>query len=302
MKHPYLHLDVFTDRPLAGNQLAVFPDGQALDTETMQRIALEMNFSETVFFEPPESPGALARLRIFTPRAELPLAGHPTIGSTFAFAHLGRLEEAGDSIRLDLGVGPIEVELQRADRELDFVWMNQPIPELGGRVEHRRSLAQALNLEAGDLLDTFDSRVASAGVPLLFVPLSSRRAVDAASLDDRLLREVLAGAGLPEDLAAYLFTTDAPAGTDLYSRMFAPALGIPEDPGTGGAGGPLGAVAYHHGFFGPHKAAHLVNLQGVKMERPCEIHISLEIGGEGEIRRSRVGGRSAIVGEGWIEI
>src|SRR5262245_45098572 len=122
-KYDYLHLDVFTDRPLTGNQLAVFLDAPGLDPDVMQRIALEMAFSETTFVLPPEHPGVDYRVRIFTPRSELPMAGHPTIGTTFALAHAGRITQASAFITLGLGIGPTPLGLEWRGDHLDFAWM-----------------------------------------------------------------------------------------------------------------------------------------------------------------------------------
>src|SRR5262245_32025094 len=130
----YLHLDVFTHVPLTGNQLAVFTAAGDLETETMQRIALEMAFSETTFVFPPEQPGTDCRVRIFTPRRELPMAGHPTIGTTFALAHEHFMSREAQSITLGLGVGPTPVTLEWGEDGLRFAWMTQRLPEFGAVV------------------------------------------------------------------------------------------------------------------------------------------------------------------------
>jgi trans-2,3-dihydro-3-hydroxyanthranilate isomerase len=125
----YLHLDVFTANRFEGNQLAVFPDGRGLDSQTMQTIAREINFSETTFVLPSEQSGTDVRMRIFTPGAELPMAGHPTIGSTFALAHLGVIARGRNDFVFGLGVGPTRVEMTWQDGALDFAWMDQRPPE-----------------------------------------------------------------------------------------------------------------------------------------------------------------------------
>src|SRR6266850_4778853 len=133
----YLQYDVFTDRLFGGNQLAVFPDGRGLSTETMQAIAKEMNFSETTFVLPPESPdtaGIDVRMRIFTPGEELPVAGHPTIGSTFALARTGVIEPGRDRFVFGLGIGPVPVTLTWKDDDLSFAWMTQKMPTFGDPV------------------------------------------------------------------------------------------------------------------------------------------------------------------------
>src|ERR1700746_3643151 len=142
-KYDYLHLDVFTDRPLTGNQLAVFLDAQGLAADVMQRIALEMAFSETTFVFPVENPTTDYRVRIFTPRAELPMAGHPTVGTTFALAHAGRITKASASITLGLGIGPTPLGLEWRGDHLDFAWMTQPVPKFGRRLEDIQGVAEA---------------------------------------------------------------------------------------------------------------------------------------------------------------
>src|SRR5262245_3461939 len=127
-RYRYLHLDVFTVEPLAGNQLAVFLDAGGLEAELMQRIALEMAFAETTFVLPAEQPGTDCRVRIFTPRVELPMAGHPTIGTTFALAHEQFVSEGRPSITLGLGVGPTPVDLEWRENRLQFAWMTQRLP------------------------------------------------------------------------------------------------------------------------------------------------------------------------------
>ena len=332
----YLHLDVFTDRPFEGNQLAVFPEPGDLTTEQMQTIAREMNFSESTFIFPPQAGGDF-RMRIFTPGDELPMAGHPTVGSTFALAAEGALARGRPDFVFELGVGPTPVSLEWGDNGLSFAWMTQPLPEFRGIVVDRAALAAAIGLELGDLAAGLPAQAVSCGVPFLFVPIASRRAVDGVSIDRKLLARCCAGAGLPE-LPVFFFTTEpgepATAGTGesargpreesesssaaarargggapravkldetLYSRMLAPGFGIVEDPATGGASGPLGCYLLQHLVVSPDAAQAIVNLQGVAMKRPSRIYISIE-GRPGAITRVRVGGASVVVGHGELHI
>src|SRR5215471_9257518 len=133
----FLHLDVFTDHLFGGNQLAVFLDGRGLSKETMQAIAKEMNFSETTFVLPPESADTIARVRIFTPAEEMPAAGHPTIGTTFALARAGAIDSGRERIVLGLGIGPTPVALTWKGDELSFAWMSQPMPTFGEQIADR---------------------------------------------------------------------------------------------------------------------------------------------------------------------
>src|SRR5437868_8428660 len=142
----FLQFDVFTGHLFGGNQLAVFPDGRGLSCETMQAIAKEMNFSETTFVLPAEAAGTDVRVRIFTPGSELPMAGHPTIGTAFALARVGVIAPQRERIVFGLGIGPTPVTLTWNDRELDFAWMMQLPPVLSGPITDTGSLAAALGL------------------------------------------------------------------------------------------------------------------------------------------------------------
>src|SRR4051812_13803153 len=178
----YLHLDVFTDTPFEGNQLAVFPEPAGLDASLMQTITREMNFSECTFIFPPERNGDV-KMRIFSPGDELPMAGHPTIGSTFALAAEGTIARGRTDFIFELGVGPTPVSLEWKDGALSFAWMTQPLPKFGGVVRDRNALAAAVGLASADLLPDLSPQVVSCGVPFLFVPLASRHAVDSVSID-----------------------------------------------------------------------------------------------------------------------
>jgi trans-2,3-dihydro-3-hydroxyanthranilate isomerase len=296
----FLQLDVFTDTPFEGNQLAVFPDGRGLSTETMQTIAKEMNFSETTFILPAERKGDV-RMRIFTPGNELPMAGHPTIGSTFALAHLGTIPHGKKQFVFELGVGPTPVELEWNDNGLSFAWMTQPAPEFGRSPADLRELAAALGLDLDDLAEGPPPQEVSCGVPFFFVRLGSRRAVDAAEADRRALERFYEAHGLTT-LPIFIFTTEG--GLDkatCYSRMFAPGFGVVEDPATGSASGPLGSYLVHHGVVTPEEGTTLVSLQGRKMGRPSWIHIDIGTS-DGAIDRVRVGGRSVLVAEGQLRV
>ena len=291
----YLHYDVFTDRALEGNQLAVFPEPAGLTTDAMQRVTREMNFSECTFIFPPESPGTDVRMRIFTPGEELPMAGHPTIGSTFALAHEGVIAGGRREFVFGLGVGPTPVSMDWKGDALDFAWMTQKNPEYGGTIADRDAFARAIGLTAADLLPP-PAGMVSCGVPFLFAPLVSREVVDRVAVDRAAYAAVCARAGLQE-LPLFVFAVGAPDGADVYSRMLAPGLGVSEDPATGGASGPLGCYLYQHRLVPRERLSHIVSLQGVKMLRPSRIHISIEAQGDG-ITRVRVGGRSVLVGHG----
>ena len=300
----YLHLDVFADRPLEGNQLAVFPEPAGLSTADMQAIALEMNFSESTFIFPADTPGpGRARMRIFTPGTELPMAGHPTIGSTFALASEGTIEPERTDFVFELGVGPTPVSMTWVDGRLDFAWMTQLLPAFDATLENRRALAGALGLDERDLVDGLPLEVVSCGVPYLLVPLVSREAVDRASMDRRAFARCFELAGLDET-PVFFFTLD-PAGRvgdeTVYSRMLAPGFGVAEDPATGSASGPLGSYLVHHELLDSAAAQRIVSRQGVAMGRPSRIHVCIDAA-DGGVTRVRVGGRAILVGRGELLI
>jgi trans-2,3-dihydro-3-hydroxyanthranilate isomerase len=290
----YLHLDVFTSMPFEGNQLAVFPEPADLTAEQMQTITREMNFSECTFVFPAERTGTDCRMRIFTPGRELPMAGHPTIGTTFALAHEDTIRAGSDQFVFGLGVGPTPVSLRWKDGGLEFAWMTQPLPSFGAVLGNRGEMAAAIGVEAPDVDASGPIQVVSCGVPFLFAPLASRAAVDRVTLNQQAFRACCKGAGIDE-LPLFVFARDAQSDVAVYSRMLAPGLGVSEDPATGSASGPLGCYLAAHGLLPP--GDEFVSLQGVAMKRPSRIHISISRDGD-RITGVRVGGRSVLVGHG----
>jgi trans-2,3-dihydro-3-hydroxyanthranilate isomerase len=299
----YLHVDVFTDRALEGNQLAVFPEPGGLSTPMMQAITREMNFSECTFIFPSERGGDV-KMRIFTPGEELPMAGHPTIGSTFALASEGTIRRGQKDFIFELGIGPTPVSLEWNGDALSFAWMTQPLPTFGGIIGDRGALAGAVGLTVSDLATGLPAQVVSCGVPFLFVPLTSREAVDAVAIDRQALARCAHAAGV-EELPAFFFTADGKQEPDaaqtVYSRMLAPSFGVGEDPATGGASGPLGCYLLRYKVVTPETARNILSLQGVLMKRPSRVHISIE-SEDRTITRVRVGGRSVLVGHGVLTL
>ncbi len=275
----------------------MFPEPGDLPAETLQAIAKEMAFSETTFIYPAEKGGDV-KMRIFTPGEELPMAGHPTIGSTFALAAEGTIVRGREQFVFELGVGPTPVSLEWDARGLSFAWMTQPLPTFGPTIVDRAPLAAAIGLEDTSLAPDRPAQVVSCGVPFLFVPLTTRAAVDAVAFDRRAMVRCCAAAGTGE-LPVFFFTTEGPE--TVYSRMLAPGFGVAEDPATGGASGPLGAYLLRHRVVSPEEAREMVSLQGVAMGRPSRIHIAID-GEPDRITRVRVGGRSVLVGRGELMI
>jgi trans-2,3-dihydro-3-hydroxyanthranilate isomerase len=296
MPLPYLHYDVFTDTALVGNQLAVFTDAQGLDAARMQAIAREMNFSESTFILPTERPDTDIRMRIFTPFNEMPMAGHPTIGSTFALAHTGVIKKGATRFVFGLNIGPTPVDLEWTDEGLSFGWMTQRPPTFGPIVTQRAACADALGLKPEDLSDTLPVQEVSCGVAYLLVALRDHEAVDRAVTDPAGFSRLCAACGL--DLPIFLFSVGGPSPDDeVYGRMFAPDFGIIEDPATGSAAGPVGCYVVHHGAVTSDPARPIQISQGVKMGRPSRIYVSVE-GEPKSISGVRVGGTAVLVGRG----
>ncbi len=316
MSLSFLHYDVFTQEPLTGNQLVVFVDGRGLAADRMQGLAREMNFSESTFILPPETAGTDVRMRIFTPATEMPMAGHPTIGSTFALAHTGVIRPGQLRFVFGLGVGPTPVDLEWEGERLRFAWMTQLNPTFGpallgqapfGRAQSRQALsgqaqdareavAAAIGLGAPDLAPELPVQQVSCGVPYLIVPLRSQEAVDQATSDASAFRRLAASTGI--DLPIFLFAMSPPGSPDtVYSRMFAPEFGIAEDPATGSASGPLGCYLVRHRLVSGEAARCIISLQGVAMGRPSRIHVSIASRSD-EIVEVKVGGQAVLVGRG----
>jgi trans-2,3-dihydro-3-hydroxyanthranilate isomerase len=308
----YLHYDVFTDRKFEGNQLAVFHDARGLSTDQMQAITKEMNFSECTFILPAEAPGTDVRMRIFTPGTELPMAGHPTIGSTFALAELGVIAAGRDSFVFGLGVGPTKVELTWEGGRLSFAWMDQRRPDVKQPVTPRPDIIRSVGLDPAAVDATgLPIEEISCGNPFTIVPVMTRAAVDAAEADLAAMRRIKSAFG--RDHVGVLFFSpgaDAPQGQirplerDIvaYSRMFAPGAGVVEDPATGSATGPLGCYLVRHGVVHRDQMVDMVSLQGVAMGRPSRLHMRITQDNDGAITRVQVGGKSVRVGEGTIDV
>jgi trans-2,3-dihydro-3-hydroxyanthranilate isomerase len=297
----YLQYDVFTDRLFGGNQLAVFTEARGLSAETMQSIAKEMNFSESTFVLPPDEAGTDFRLRIFTPGTEMPMAGHPTIGSAFALARVGVLETGRAAFVFGLPVGPTQVSMTWQGRDVSSASMVQPRPTFSAPVADREGAARALGLSPGAVTSNLPIQVVSCGVPYLLIPLATRAAVDQATSRADAIKAYsdsldVAASGI------FLFSVEPAADqATLYSRMFAPVLGVNEDPATGSASGPAGCYLVRHGLVPSSGAGSIVNRQGVAMGRPSTIHVAVGVDGA-EITSVQVGGEAVLAGEGLLYI
>jgi trans-2,3-dihydro-3-hydroxyanthranilate isomerase len=272
----YVVADVFTDKPLAGNQLAVFTDAREIPEDLLQPLAREMNFSETVFVLPKESDGH-ARIRIFTPTIEIPFAGHPTLGTAFVLAAPLQLAE----IRLETGAGIVPIKLERDGARIVFGRMEQPIPTVEP-YENEAELLDALGVERSELpVEVYDN-----GLRHVYVALPSEDDVAALKPDLARLAELPAVLGI---------NTFAGSGSRWKTRMFAPGDGVPEDPATGSAAGPLALhLARHRRIdFG----AEIEISQGAEIGRPSTLYARTE-GSAERVEKVEVGGAGVIVARG----
>jgi trans-2,3-dihydro-3-hydroxyanthranilate isomerase len=288
MAHKFIIADVFTETPFGGNQLAVFPDAAGITDADMQAYAREINFCETTFVLPPRDPRHTFRVRIFSPKTEMPFAGHPTIGTAAVLREIGRIPGGTDMVVFEEGIGPISVALRPGPAPV-FTRLI-----LTGRLDRpdtapgNKAAADVLSLEGGDVLETW---YGSVGVPFTFVHMKSKQLVDRATLNRAVWSQHFAKSWAPQ---LFFFSGDLASGSHLYARMFAPALGVEEDPATGSAGAALAATLVERLADGEFKWA--ID-QGVSMGRPSRIEASAAKKG-GKLASIEVGGSTVIVGEG----
>ena len=300
-KLPYRIVDVFTDHMFGGNPLAVFFDGRGLSETEMQALAREMNLSETTFVLPPDDPANDFRVRIFTPGRELPMAGHPTIGTAVVLAREKMLPAGGETltIRLEEKVGPIPVRLEMKNGVPDKIWMTQPRPTFGPVFPNSAAVAEMLGIDPADIRNDLPIEVVSCGMPFLFVPVRDLATMRRLNFNKDLSHRALDPLGVQE---VFVFAMEVEnTGSTVHSRMFAPELGIPEDPATGGASGPLGSYLVRHGVVSARPKASIVSEQGIEMGRPSFIHIEITQEAN-EITEVKVGGQTVFVGGGEIEL
>jgi trans-2,3-dihydro-3-hydroxyanthranilate isomerase len=304
-EYRFIQVDVFTDVPFGGNPLAVFPEAEGLSTEDMQRLAKEMNLSETTFVLPPQAASADFKVRIFTPAAEMPFAGHPVVGTHWVLAHLGRvdLREPVTQVQFELGVGVLPADLHVAGGKVERVVMTQDHPTFHAVLEDVTELAIGLGLAPEAITDTgFPVQIVSTGVPQMMVPVRSLaevQALDAGKLNTAALNRVCRAVGT-KCVMVFTFETERPEST-VHVRMFAPLLGVPEDPATGSANGALGAYLVHHRAVPvTEPTTTIVSEQGAEISRPSTLHVEVDSKGE-KITAVRVGGQVVLVAEGMVQ-
>jgi trans-2,3-dihydro-3-hydroxyanthranilate isomerase len=298
MTFHFITADVFTDRAFGGNQLAVFPDANGIDPKLMPDIAREFNFSETTFVLSPANPAHAARVRIFTPGGELPFAGHPTVGTAHVLAATGAIRLTGDLTKIvfEEEVGPVSVTIRANGGKPVFAQLTAAKrPEVGPPAPSPERLARMLSLGPESLRSgAFVPQSVSCGVPFLFVPLVDRRAVAAARIKLDLWEEALGGYVTSK---VFVFAEDGERpGSDVRARMFAPGIGVPEDPATGGA---VVGLAGYLAARDPRRDGTLrwVVEQGFEMGRPSILEAEADKK-DGLVTATRVGGSTVIVTTG----
>ncbi|GGF49634.1 phenazine biosynthesis protein PhzF [Azorhizobium oxalatiphilum] len=298
MPRRYVILDVFTDRPLGGNPLAVVLESQGLDDAAMHRITREFNLSETVFVLPPRDGSNTARLRIFTTAHELPFAGHPTVGAAVALALEGRLDAGTMLIEETVGIVKAEVSTQGAGSRKGAATFIAPRQSVLEEAEiSRKDCADALSLSVSDIgFDAHRPVVASAGVPFLFVPVASLTALARARPDESAFVRNLGAYGE----AMLLYTLDDEGDADFRARMFSPGIGSIEDPATGAAAAAFPAVLLDAETR--IDAKHRVRIdQGFEMGRPSRINLGFTVK-DGKLTQVTIGGSAVVVAEGVLHI
>lgn len=291
--------DVFTDTTFGGNQLAVLPDARGLSAEEMLSITREFNFSETIFVLPPDDPKHTRRLRIFVPGGEIPFAGHPTVGGAYVLAATGEIPLTGDETKIlfEEGVGPVPVLIRSRNGKPYFTQLTTAkVPEKHDESYDAATIASTVSLSESDIdLDNGNAIEGwTTGLPYLYVPLKSREALKRSRVRADLIERHLKGGWCTEPV---IFLKD---GDDYRVRMFAPLVGVPEDPATGSAAAAF--AGYVGSRLSMQSGTHSFTMhQGVEMGRPSRLDVEIDFSG-GRITAVRVGGASVLVTTGSLYV
>jgi trans-2,3-dihydro-3-hydroxyanthranilate isomerase len=300
----FYQADVFTGQPFGGNPVAVFPDAHGLSDHQLQQIAREMNLSETVFVLPPTDQAAVVRLRIFTPTQEIPFAGHPVLGTFYVLAKIGLIAATEGITRVmqECNIGLFPVELHTADGQVESVVMTQPKPEFLGPVDAMEDvykIAGALGLPKYTITDMkWPIEVVSTGLPVLIVPVRTLTAVRSIRPDASAIVDICGRFGA-NGIMPFTTVTVEPSAT-VHARMFAPSIGILEDPATGSASGALGAYLVQNGVVDVAPTTEIIVEQGYEIERPSQILVRVE-SDDDIIQTVKVGGQCVMVVEGTLK-
>jgi trans-2,3-dihydro-3-hydroxyanthranilate isomerase len=304
-RYHFLQADVFTEAIFGGNPVAVFPEAEGLSDDEMQKIAREMNLSETTFVLPPTDESADVRVRFFTPATELPFAGHPTIGTHVTLAHLGHYEITGPVTRVwqQVGIGTLPVDLiTDSNGVTNRAVMTQGEARHGAIYSDKSKIAKALGIQPGDIHPDLPVQVFSTGLPGLLIPLSSLDAIQRIALNVDLFNRICRATSVTGAEVFTLETVDK--AHHVHVRNFDPLVGVYEDPATGSMAGALGAYLLANNVFEYEPEAsttHMVVEQGFEMNRPSLIEVEVDIT-QGAVSQVRVGGQVVILIEGELTI
>ncbi|QPJ65906.1 MAG: PhzF family phenazine biosynthesis protein [Candidatus Nitrohelix vancouverensis] len=293
MKIPFYQVDVFTNSPLGGNPLAVFPDASGLDESLLLRIAREMNLSETVFLYPSDSESVDYRMRIFTPAKEIPFAGHPVIGTAYVICKTGMRVKSKNSVQLGLPAQTISVVSGNEDE----YFMEQPEAQFGKTMNDLELIAKAVNLDSRLIGGVAEPQVCSTGLAALYVSIDGLKSIENIMINGQSLNALL---DLSRVDMLYVFTLET-QGASVHSRSFAPGIGIPEDPATGSAAGALSAYLAKNEVLDKETLKHFVIEQGYEINRPSQIIAGIEWE-SGSQMKIKVGGSSVLIIEGQMMI
>jgi trans-2,3-dihydro-3-hydroxyanthranilate isomerase len=287
----YRVVDVFTERPLEGNALAVFPEAAAIDAVTMQRIARELNLAETAFVLPSTRADCAAQVRIFTPLKEMRFAGHPTLGTSFVLLDERFVAAGNGQFVLEEKIGPVPVSVESGKRPM--LWLTTPPIEEGQEYDPALC-AEVLGLTVNELLSV-PPKLLSAGNPTLFIAVRDKDSVDRAWLDLAGARRLRGSDSMT--FCTFVFT---PTAEGVYSRMFAPEYGVPEDPATGSSTGPLAAYMMQRGLISSADGTRFVSEQGTKMGRRSFVHVRVR--GKHGVEGIQIGGHVTPVATGSMSL
>jgi trans-2,3-dihydro-3-hydroxyanthranilate isomerase len=270
--YPYRVVDVFTTEPLEGNPLAVFPSATGLSANLMQKIARELNLSETVFVLPATHSDYAAKVRIFTPGKELDFAGHPTVGTAYILLSDGKVPKSATRFIIEENVGPVSISVEQGTSTgpSPKIWLKSPSIREGSVVD-KKIAAELLGLTSGELLDLVPQVLDAGNNPTLFIPLVSKESVDQVSFDTAAWARFKLDHPTPMCVFVFAATPDG-----AYSRMFAPDYGIPEDPATGSSTGPLASYMMRHGLVSTESGTTFCSEQGTRMGRRSILHVRID--------------------------
>jgi len=303
MQYDFVTLDVFTDTMFGGNPLAVLPDARGLTTEQMQSIAREFNYSETTFVLPPEDDNNTRKVRIFTPMAEIPFAGHPNVGTAVALARLDLLGEviAGQRILFEEGAGVVPLTLRGNGGDIDSAEFVAPVINKFEDEVPVQEAAEALGLAPDKVVsDHHVPRIVSSGVRFLFIELQDLEALAASEAAPGPVTRVSVARGLDGVFSYVRFGDESANGVDIRARMYAPVHGVMEDPATGSANAGLGNLL---ASLSEEQDATLQweVAQGVEMQRPSRLHVTAELR-QSKVVEVRVAGNAVVACRGRIDV